>query len=283
MRSASYRPKNQQAYFAYREDGHASTARSAVSGRLHGKRALVYGGGSGLGYAAAAAMVAEGAFVFLSGRRREPLARAAETLSAKGKAGFEAGDATLEPDVRRVTEAAAKFLGGLDTMVISAGTSGITPILTASLEEFRAICDANLTSTFLACRYGAPHMVANGSGSIIAISSIFGLVGQVERVAYCASKHGVIGLVRAAALDLATKGVRVNALCPGFVETELAREIAYREPDPEAALERRRKMHPIPRAGLAEEVAEAVVYLASDRAAFTTGQAIAIDGGYTVR
>ncbi|HXV25547.1 MAG TPA: SDR family NAD(P)-dependent oxidoreductase [Alphaproteobacteria bacterium] len=254
-----------------------------MSGRLQGKRALIYGGGTGLGHACAAAMAAEGAAIFLSGRRVARLQEAAKALSATARVGYEAGDATLEPDVRRVTEAAVEFLGGLDTMVISAGASGITPILSASLEEFRAICDANLISTFLACRYGAPHMVANGSGSIIAVSSIFGLVGQVERVAYCASKHGVVGLVRAAALDLANKGVRVNALCPGFVETELAREIAYREPDPEAALERRRKMHPIPRSGLAEEVAEAAVYLASDRAAWTTGQAIAVDGGYTAR
>lgn len=248
-----------------------------------GKRALIYGGGTGLGHACAAAMAAEGAAVFLSGRRPEPLARAAAALSARAKAGYEPGDATLEPDVERVTQAAIDFLGGLDTLVISAGTSGITPILSATLAEFRAICEANLTSTFLACRHGAPHMVRGGNGSIIAISSIFGLVGEVERVAYCASKHGVVGLVRAAALDLAATGVRINAICPGFVETELAREIAARAPDPEAALRKRRTMHPIPRSGLAEEIAEAAVYLASDRAAWTTGQAIAVDGGYTAR
>jgi len=254
-----------------------------VSGRLQGKRALVYGGGTGLGFACAAAMAAEGAAVFLSARRREKLAAALERLPRGAKAGFEPGDATLEPDVQRVTDAAVRFLGGLDTMVISAGTSGVTPVLTASLEEFRFILDANLTSTFLTCRYGAPHMVAGGHGSIIAISSVFGLVGTVERVGYCASKHGVVGLVRAAALDLADKGVRINALCPGFVETELAREVALRAPDPKAALYQRRTMHPIPRAGLAEEIAEAAVYLASDRAAWTTGQAITVDGGYTAR
>jgi NAD(P)-dependent dehydrogenase (short-subunit alcohol dehydrogenase family) len=254
-----------------------------MSGRLRGKRALVYGGGTGLGFACAAAMAEEGATVFLSGRRREKLAAAVERLPKGAKAGFEPGDATLEADVQRVTKAAVAFLGGLDTLVISAGTSGITPILTASLAEFRAICDANLTSTFLACRYGAPHMVAGGSGSIIAISSVFGLVGTVERVGYCASKHGVIGLVRAAALDLAARNVRVNALCPGFVETELALEIASRAPDPAAALHQRRTMHPMPRSGLAEEIAEAAVYLASDRAAWTTGQAIAVDGGFTAR
>ncbi|MDF2763571.1 MAG: short-chain dehydrogenase/reductase [Rhodospirillales bacterium] len=254
-----------------------------MTGRLQGKRALIYGGGTGLGFACGGAMAAEGAAVFLSGRRPERLATALERLGSGVRAGFEPGDATLEPDVQRVTEAAVRFLGGLDTLVISCGTSGITPILSASLAEFRTICDANLTSTFLACRYGAPHMTAGGSGSIIAISSIFGLVGAVERVGYCASKHGVIGLVRAAALDLADKGVRVNALCPGFVETELALEIASRAPNPEAALHQRRTMHPMPRAGLAEEVAEAAVYLASDRAAWTTGQAIAVDGGYTAR
>jgi len=254
-----------------------------VTGRLQGKRALIYGGASGLGFACAAAMIGEGAAVFLSGRRAERLAQAVEKLSAKDRAGYEAGDATLEGDVQRVTKAAVKFLRGLDTMVISAGTAGITPILSTSLEEFRAICDGNLTSTFLACRYGAPHMVENGSGSIIAISSIFGLVGEVERVGYCASKHGVIGLVRAAALDLAGKGVRVNALCPGFVETELSLEMVSRASDPQAALHKRRTMHPIPRSGLTEEIAEAAVYLASDRAAWTTGQAIAIDGGYTAR
>ncbi len=226
-----------------------------MSGRLQGKRALVYGGGTGLGFACAAAMASEGTAVFLSGRRRGTLAAAIDRLPHGVKAGYESGDATLEPDVQRVTEAAVAFLGGLDTLVISCGTSGITPILSASLSEFRAICDANLTSTFLACRYGAPHMVAGGSGSIVAISSVFGLVGTVERVGYCASKHGVVGLVRSAALDLATKNVRVNALCPGFVETELALEIASRAPDPAAALHQRRTMHPMPRSGLAEEIA----------------------------
>src|SRR5437867_11722018 len=121
----------------------------AVSSRLEGKRVLVYGGGTGLGFACAAAMVAEGAVVFLSGRRAERLARAVEKLSTTGKAGYESGDATIEADVQRVTKSAVEFLGGLDTMVISAGASGITPILSASLEEFRAICDANLISTFL--------------------------------------------------------------------------------------------------------------------------------------
>jgi NAD(P)-dependent dehydrogenase (short-subunit alcohol dehydrogenase family) len=174
-------------------------------------------------------------------------------------------------------------MGGLDTLVNSAGTSGVGSILEETLAGFKQVADANLLSTFLSSRHAAPHMVGNGSGSIIAISSMYGLVGQYQRVAYCASKAGVIGMIRAIALDLANQGVRANAICPGFIETELAREIAGREPDPEATLAHRRQMHPIARSGRPDEVGETAVFLASDAAAWTTGQAISVDGGYTIR
>lgn len=254
-----------------------------MAGILAGKRAIIYGGGTGLGFACAKAMLDEGASVFLSGRREAKLKEAADRLSAPDHVGLRAGDATVEQDVIAVTEAAVKFLGGLDTVVISSGTSGRTAIMDADLDEFRRICDANILSVFLASRYAAPHMIAGGTGSIIAISSMYGLVGQRERVAYCGSKAAVIGMVKAMALDLADKGVRANAICPGFIETELAREVAALEPDPEAVLQAKRMMHAIPRAGRPEEVGALAVYLASDAAAWTTGQAIAVDGGYTVR
>jgi NAD(P)-dependent dehydrogenase (short-subunit alcohol dehydrogenase family) len=112
---------------------------------------------------------------------------------------------------------------------------------------------------------------------------MYGLVGQKERAGYCAGKHGVIGLVKSAALDFAEKGVRVNAICPGFIETPLSIEVANLEPDPEATLRAKRLMHAIPRPGKLEEIGEFAVYLASDLAAFMTGQAVAIDGGYSTR
>jgi NAD(P)-dependent dehydrogenase (short-subunit alcohol dehydrogenase family) len=254
-----------------------------MTGRLQGKRALVYGGGTGLGYACAESMAREGAVVYLSGRREARLEDAAAKLSRISRAGFAAGDATSEPDVKRVTELAVEFLGGLDTLVISAGKSGVGSILDETLQGFQTVCDANLLSTFLCSRYGAPHIVANGKGSIIAIASMFGVVGQYQRIAYCASKAGVIGMIRAMALDLADKGVRANALCPGFIETELSVEMVNRELDPEATLQKRRQMHPIARSGRVEEVGAAAVYLASDDAAWTTGQYLAVDGGYTIR
>jgi NAD(P)-dependent dehydrogenase (short-subunit alcohol dehydrogenase family) len=128
-------------------------------------------------------------------------------------------------------------------------------------------------------RYAARHLLRAGNGSVIAIASMYGLVGQYERVAYCAAKHGAIGMVRAMALDFADKGVRVNAIAPGFIETELSRQIAGQEPDPEAAMRPRRAMHAIPRAGQPEEIGEAATYVASDAASFTTGRCLTLDGG----
>jgi len=125
-----------------------------------------------------------------------------------------------------------------------------------------------------------PQLLQAGNGAVIAIASMYGLVGQYERVAYCGAKAGMIGMVRAMALDFADKGVRVNAIAPGFIETDLARGIAAQEPDPEAAMRTRRAMHAIPRAGQPEEIGEAAAYLASDAASFMTGQCLTLDGVY---
>ena len=254
-----------------------------MAGRLPGKKALVYGGGTGIGLACAEAMAREGASIFLSGRREGVLREAAQQLAPLGKVGFAAGDATIAADVQRVTAAAVGFMGGLDTIVVSAGAGGRTPIFDTPVEEFQRIIDHSLLPAFLAMRYGAEHLVAAGKASVIVISSMYGLVGQKERAGYCAGKHGVIGLVKSAALDFADKGVRVNAMCPGFIETPLSLEVVKQEPNPEQALEAKRRMHAIPRPGRLDEMGELAVYLASDLSAFMTGHAIAIDGGYSTR
>ena len=225
----------------------------------------------------------EGAAIFLSGRREPVLKESAVNFGVSNPVGYESGDASVPADVERVTEQAVRFLGGLDTIIVSAGAGGRTPILDTPPEEFQRIINNNLMPAFLAPRYGARHLIEAGQGSIIIISSMYGLVGQVERVAYCGAKHGTNGMVKSMALDLADKGVRVNAICPGFIETALALEVVKLEVDPEAKLEAKRRMHAIPRAGSLEEVGELAVYLASDLSAFVTGQAIAVDGGYSVR
>jgi NAD(P)-dependent dehydrogenase (short-subunit alcohol dehydrogenase family) len=251
--------------------------------RLAGKKALVYGGGTGIGFACAEAMVREGAAIFISGRREGVLREAVQRLKARGKADFAAGDATISADVQRVTASAARLMGGIDTILVSAGAGGRTPIFDTPVEEFQRIIDHSLLPAFLSMRFGAEHLLAAGKASVIVVSSMYGLVGQKERAGYCAGKHGVIGLVKSAALDFAEKGVRVNAMCPGFVETPLSLEVVKQEADPQAVLEAKRRMHPIPRGGKLEEMGELAVYLASDAAAFVTGQAIAIDGGYSTR
>jgi NAD(P)-dependent dehydrogenase (short-subunit alcohol dehydrogenase family) len=251
--------------------------------RLLGKRALVYGGGTGIGYACAEAFAREGAVVFISSRREDVLRKAVDRLTAHSRASHAAGDATIAADVERVTEAAADFMGGIDTILVSAGAGARTPIFSTTPDEFQRIVDLNLRPLFLAVRCAVPHLLQAGSASVIAIASMYGLVGQYERVAYCTAKHGQIGMVRAMALDFADKGVRVNAIAPGFIETELSRQIASQEPDPEAAMRARRAMHAIPRAGQPEEIGEAAAYLASDAASFVTGQCLTLDGGYAAR
>ena len=251
--------------------------------RLADKRALIYGGGTGIGFACAEAMAREGAAVFISSRRETVLREACDKLKNFGKAGFVAGDATLPDDVQRITAAAVGFMGGIDTIVVSAGAGGRTPIFDTPVEEFRRITDHSLLPPFLAMRFAAEHLLAAQNASVIVISSMFGLTGQKERVGYCAGKWGVIGLVKAAAMDFAPKGVRVNAICPGFIETPMALEVAKLEPNWEEVMEFKRRMHPIPRPGKLEEVGELAVYLACDLAGFMTGQAIAIDGGFTTR
>jgi NAD(P)-dependent dehydrogenase (short-subunit alcohol dehydrogenase family) len=246
---------------------------------LAGKRALIYGGGTGLGYACAQAMLANGAKVFITGRRREKLEAAGKTLSQDGAIGLAEGDFTREADVGRVTEAAVEFLGGLDSLVISSGRSGIGSILDCSLAEFEEIITVNLKGPFLAVRAAAPHLVAAAPSSVTLIASIVATVGMKERVAYCTSKAGILGMTRAIALDLAEKGVRVNAVSPSLVLTELAREILARERDPEATLARRKAQHPLGRLGKPEDIGAAAVYLASEAGEWMTGQNLILDGG----
>lgn len=254
-----------------------------MTDRVKGKKCLIYGGGSGIGLACAEALLGEGAAVFIAGRRDGVLSDAKARLATLGSAGHMAGDATSVNDVQRITARAADFMGGLDTIIVSAGAGGRTSIFDAEPEEFQRIIDCNMRPLFLSVRYAIPYLMSAGAGSVIAISSMYGLVGQRERVAYCGAKAGVNGMVMSMALDLAEKGIRVNAICPGFVDTPLALEVVKLEPDPEATLRAKRLMHPIPRACKLDEIGELALYLACDRSAFMTGQAIAIDGGYSIR
>ena len=251
-------------------------------GRLRGKRALVYGGGTGLGLACAEALLQAGAAVFITGRRRDKLATAADRLAGCGRIGLAEGDFTQEADVARVTGQAVDFLGGLDTLVVSSGRSSIGSIFTATPAEFQALMTTNLFGPFLAVRAAAPHLEAGAPSSVILMASVVASVAMRERVAYCTSKAGIVGMTRALALDFADRGVRVNAISPSLVLTELAREILSREKDPAATLKRREGQHPVGRLGRPEDIGAAAVYLASEESSWTTGQDLVIDGGLSI-
>jgi len=252
-----------------------------MAGRLEGKRALIYGGGTGLGLDCAQAMVEARARVFITGRRVEKLEAARDRL-APGWVGVAAGDFTRERDVARVTQAATSFLDGIDTLVVSSGRSTIGTVLGTSPAEFQDLMATNVLGPFLAVRSAASELLRSAPASIILLASIVATTAMKERVAYCTSKAGVLGMTRAMALDFAVHNVRVNAISPSLIMTELAHEILSREASPADTLARRTAQHPLGRLGKPEEIGSASVYLASEESAWMTGQNLIIDGGLSI-
>lgn len=253
-----------------------------MAGRLAGKVALVTGGASGLGAESARRLAREGAKVMLTDVTAEAgQAVTDEILAAGGTAAFMTHDVVDEARwIEVVAETKSRF-GRLDILVNSAGIGGGEPLLEATLEGWRRVTGVNLDGTFLGVRHAAPLMVAAGAGSIINISSILGKVGLPGAASYCASKGGVALFTKAAALELAPLGVRVNSVHPGFIETPMVMN-ALRESENE---NERRDMivsrHAMLRLGVPREIADAIVFLASDESSFMTGSEMVVDGGYT--
>jgi NAD(P)-dependent dehydrogenase (short-subunit alcohol dehydrogenase family) len=244
------------------------------------KRALVVGGGTGLGLASAQALIRAGFRVFLTGRRQTVLDDARVALGPEA-AGVEAGDGTDENDVERVVRSAVRALGGLDALVISSGRTSIGSVETASREEMVLVLAANLLPLHLFAHCALRHYPESG-GAIVAIASVAGSVPHPDRLAYCTSKAGQIGMVRQMALDLAERRIRVNSVSPSLVLTDLTREVIGREVDPASTLVRRKGQHPLRRLGTPEEVGSAVAYLCSDDASWITGHDLVLDGGLSL-
>jgi 3-oxoacyl-[acyl-carrier protein] reductase len=253
--------------------------------RLRDKIALVTGGTSGIGRAVAELFAEEGAAVTITGRRDE-LGRdvIAGIQEAGGRAEFVQVDARHLPDVRRVTEEMAWRHGRLDILVNNAGISLPRTLLETSEEDFSTQFDTNVRSMFFATKWAAEIMVRQGSGSIVSIASVSGFRGQEQRAAYCGTKGAVIQITRAAALELASSGVRVNAVSPGVVDTPLLRNARFAgKPNQDELIADVGANVPLGRIGFPEDVALAVLYLASDEAAWVTGTNLVIDGGAHAR
>ena len=243
---------------------------------------LITGALTGIGRATAVAFAREGARVAISGRREAAgLAMAAELRTLGAQAEFIRADVRFEADVRSLVELTVKRFGRIDVAVNNAGTEGqVGPIVEQSVENYEATFGTNVLGTLLAVKHEMRAMLSQGGGSIVNVSSMAGQVGIAGASVYAASKHAVEGLTKSAALEGAAAGVRVNAVAPGPIATEmLDRFVGGSEETKSGFL----STIPAKRAGSPEEIAQTIVFLASDKARYLTGQSIAVDGGYTAQ
>jgi len=249
---------------------------------LTGKVAIVTGASAGIGKAAALALAEEGAAVVIADVAVERSEQVARDIRHKGgRARFVRTDVSDDASVAAMVERTVEELGGLDLAFNNAGIEG-SPGVTheCAPENWHRTLAVNLTGVWSCMRHEIPPMLERGGGSIVNCSSVAGLVGFATIPAYVASKHGVVGLTKTAALEYAEQGIRVNAVCPGVIDTEMVTRFTGHQPDAEAALV---ASEPVGRMGHPEEIADAVVWLCSPRSSFVTGQAIAVDGGFVAR
>ncbi len=248
--------------------------------RLDGKRALITGAASGIGAACALRFAQEGASVAGIDIQdpADPAWKEATELAAKSH--FALADVRDEALVAAAVGAAREALGGLDVLVNAAGIAGGGPAHLVEEDDWDRVLDVNLKGTWLASKHVIPGMLEAGGGSIIHIASVEGLEGFEGASAYNASKGGVVLLTRNMAIDYGRRGIRVNAVCPGFIETPLL-ESVLGDPAMATYRERIREAHQLGRLGKPVEIAQAALFLASDEASFVSGVALPVDGGYS--
>jgi meso-butanediol dehydrogenase/(S,S)-butanediol dehydrogenase/diacetyl reductase len=250
---------------------------------LEGKVALVTGGGTGIGAGVAERFIKEGARVCITGRRKQPLEEMVRRFP-KGSASFCAGDVTSLDDVKRMVQAAVDLGGSLDVLVNNAGITGPTPVAEVDPDVWRRTIETNLTGPFLTMHVAIPIMISQGGGSIINVASVGGIRTIPMASAYCASKAGLIHLSRQVSSDYASKGIRCNAVCPGFVRTEMVEHemdilAGMMGTDRKGAAKAIARNIPVGRISEPGDIAGIFVYLASDDSRFMSGATLVIDGG----
>lgn len=252
---------------------------------LANRGAVITGGGRGIGAAVAAALAEAGARVVVSARSQAEIDRVADELRTAGKEAWAvACDVTDPEQIRGLEESARRHLGSVEILINNAGVASSAPLRAITLEEWNRLLAVNATGTFLCTQVFVPAMIEAGWGRVVNIASIAGKAGHPYIAAYCASKHAVIGFTRAVAMEVATKGITVNAICPGYVDTPMtdqsvANITAKTGISEEDVRERLRALSPQGRLIEPEEIAHQVVALCDPRAKGINGQAIVLDGG----
>lgn len=249
-----------------------------MSQRLQGKVGIVTGAGTGIGRACAIALAKEGAQVVLAGRRRD---RIEQVAAAIGDLAYAIPvDVSQPSEIRPLLDEAVKQFGGLNFLLNNAGVLHMGNAEQITEEQWDQTFHINVRAVWLLSRAALPSMRIAGGGSIINMASTLGLVGAPNRAAYAPSKGAVVQLTKSMAIDHGHENIRVNAICPSFVETELTAGILGQLSDPAAALRQRTAAHPIGRLGRPEDIAGLAVYLASDESSWVTGAILPVDGGY---
>jgi NAD(P)-dependent dehydrogenase (short-subunit alcohol dehydrogenase family) len=253
-----------------------------VMKEFEGKVALVTGGGSGIGRATAVAFAREGAKVVIADRNVQ---RGEETVSmicdTGGTASFRRTNVSVAAEIKALVEYIIMTYGRLDLAFNNAGIEGdVKPLADQTEANFDAVMDINVKGVWLSMKYEIPRMLEQGGGAIVNSSSVAGVVGFPAIGIYAASKHAVVGLTKTAALEYSAQGIRINAVSPGAIDTEMIDRLAdglnVKKDDLTT-------FHPIGRLGRVEEVAEAVLWLCSSKASFVTGHTLIVDGGFTAR
>jgi len=249
-----------------------------MSERLQGKIGIVTGAGSGIGRACAIALASEGARVALVGRRKDRVESLAEEIGDSALA--IAADVSKPGEIRRLINETLSRFGGLTFLLNNAGVLHVGNAEQITEEQWDHTFNVNVRAVWLLSRAALPPMREAGGGSIINVASTLGMVGARNRAAYAASKGAVVLLTKSMAIDHGHDNIRVNAICPSFVETELTAAVLDKAPDPAAVRRERTAAHPLGRLGQPEDIAGLAVYLASDESSWVTGAALPVDGGY---